>query len=829
MGHYKEQSLAPTRDLPTENTQAYSNQQANNSSADILTPDWRNDELPDNKTDAAVWWFKFGFKVIPLNPATKKTARKWSFVDDLTEDKIVNYWSKHPDHDIGAIVDDSIFVLDADAKQSVSALHMLEKTYGIESNLTVETTKGLHHYYRRAPNTYAKTQGFNGKIHPEKIDIKTARSNEDGRSLIVLPPSTGKVITLNEADNTDDLVMVGQDFIDMIFQHNGKEPPREPDPLTQKANTSKAGKHEAAEILSYISPDVDYDDWLVVLMGLHERFAGGDRGLEIADNWSVDGSNYCGREELEDKWRSFEIGGGVTFNSACKMAKDAGADLSAIGKKYDENGDLLPTYDDLLAEAKQLDGESAPELINALAIKMGSLGAIEMQMVAKVINKNTGANVSDLRKIAKNEERAKKSAAITARRQPDSIAAMNAESFPDIVFNAETGMTKVLATIPNIETMLDNYGISTYYDVIKKKVFINAPMVSGSPDNIDNTSMTACVSLAKLNQLPSDQVPEYIFAIADTNQRNIVADWITEKPWDGIDRLTELYNTLTVKAGYPLEMRNTLVRHWLISAVAAALKPIGFKARGVLTLQGGQSIGKTSWLESLIPNLQLRKKVVKTDHLLDPSDKDSIMGAVSHWLVELGELDSTFKKDVARLKGFITADMDKLRRPYARLDSEYQRRTVFFASVNDSRFLVDDTGNTRFWTIAVESINFKHGIDMQQLWAQVKTIYDSGEQWWLTREDEGELEELNKGHRVMPAVREIIQGYFNFESTNHTLYTKMSASEVLKTIGYEKPTNAQTKEAGSALRELLGEPTKSKGLSKWNVPPNAFKDVFYQS
>lgn len=38
---------------------------------------------------------------------------------------------------------------------------------------------------------------------------------------------------------------------------------------------------------------------------------------------------------------------------------------------------------------------------------------------------------------------------------------------------------------------------------------------------------------------------------------------------------------------------------------------------------------------------------------LDPGNKDSILGAIVHWLVEICELDSSFKKDVARLKGFL--------------------------------------------------------------------------------------------------------------------------------------------------------------------------------
>ena len=75
--------------------------------------------------------------------------------------------------------------------------------------------------------------------------------------------------------------------------------------------------------------------------------------------------------------------------------------------------------------------------------------------------------------------------------------------------------------------------------------------------------------------------------------------------------------------------------------------------------------------------------------------------------------------DMARLKGVLTRDFDKVRRPYARAESEYQRRTVFFASVNKPNFLVDMTGNTRWWTIPVSKINYEHGIDMQQVFAQL--------------------------------------------------------------------------------------------------------------
>ncbi len=51
----------------------------------------------------------------------------------------------------------------------------------------------------------------------------------------------------------------------------------------------------------------------------------------------------------------------------------------------------------------------------------------------------------------------------------------------------------------------------------------------------------------------------------------------------------------------------------------------------------------------------------------------------------------------------------------------------------------DQTGNRRYWTVQCQAIDFDHQIDMQQFWAEVKTIYQSGESWYLDRDQMGEL------------------------------------------------------------------------------------------
>ena len=58
----------------------------------------------------------------------------------------------------------------------------------------------------------------------------------------------------------------------------------------------------------------------------------------------------------------------------------------------------------------------------------------------------------------------------------------------------------------------------------------------------------------------------------------------------------------------------------------------------------------------------------------NPSDKDSVKHCVSHWIVELGELGSTFKKaDIDQLKAFLTKSKDE-RPAFTATFSRYQRR-----------------------------------------------------------------------------------------------------------------------------------------------------------
>jgi putative DNA primase/helicase len=143
---------------------------------------------------------------------------------------------------------------------------------------------------------------------------------------------------------------------------------------------------------------------------------------------------------------------------------------------------------------------------------------------------------------------------------------------------------------------------------------------------------------------------------------------------------------------------------------------------------------------------------------------------------------------------------------------------VFRASVNDPNFLVDTTGNTRFWVIAIDKADFNHGLDMQQLFAQLALDYQAGKQWWLMQEEEQYLEEYNLRHRSISAVAEKVLSELDLDRKDAPNLPAMTATEVLKEVGIEHPSNQQCKEAVGILRECLGESKRIRGLEKWRIP-----------
>lgn len=378
------------------------------------------------------------------------------------------------------------------------------------------------------------------------------------------------------------------------------------------------------------------------------------------------------------------------------------------------------------------------------------------------------------------------------------------------------------ATLENFEHLMDASGISIQFDVVKKRPKISVPGLALNRQNRDAVILTHLESLLVRNDMQPQLAQKYVLALADKSPIDPFADWVSNKPWDQTSRLNDVCETLVPAEGYKTDLRDALVRKWLLSIVAATFSKKGFRARGVLTLQGAQGLGKTTWFAKLITPVRLREEMIKLGHSWDGGSKDARLAALRHRIVELGELEGSFRREMAGLKAFITETDDKIRPPYARLEAEYPRSTIFAATVNDPRFLHDTTGNSRFWTVACERIDYDHDIDMQQVFAELKGAFTKGEQWWLTQGEEAALASLNRHHQVQTAIGAAIEESLDLDRKNQLGLPRLTANELLQRLGYNKPTNTQSKEANVALRALLGDPKRVRGHNRWSVP---FRDT----
>lgn len=391
-------------------------------------------------------------------------------------------------------------------------------------------------------------------------------------------------------------------------------------------------------------------------------------------------------------------------------------------------------------------------------------------------------------------------------------------SHPQILWDQArdcNGQGKPYPIIRNVKKLLDHLGIEVRYNVIKKDVEILIPGQSYSVDNNTGASIAWLTSACIEAKMQTGNLLQFLLEIADKNQFNPVKTWIESKPWDGVDRLTFLTNSLASKDP---ELTGILLRKWMVGAVHSVYTPRGIENSCVLVLQGEQYAGKTAWFKSLMGDRF--DDFGREGATLNPADKDSQIGVLSYWLVELGELDATFRRsDIAALKGFISKNIDELRKPYAVGVSKYPRRTVFMASVNPKHYLHDETGNRRFWTVECTSdLNPHHGIDMQQAWAQVRHMHLNNHSWKLTRSEMAMLNAHNESYRAPDPIEELILDCFDpCDTLPRTV--RLSASRVLQEVGYKNIQPKDTKTAAQILRKHFGEPVgKTAGCDTYALP-----------
>ena len=540
-----------------------------------------------------------------------------------------------------------------------------------------------------------------------------------------------------------------------------------------------------AYLAAYPATGLDYDAWLKCGMALYHQHEGSKAGFTRWVNWSkLDGDRFDDGE-MPSKWKSF--GGSakpVTMASIIYHVKQAGVVVSTAAGWLDLIEDCVDKHAlEKLVQFKI----SADRSIGPV-----DLAGLEVAVKTKFSEFGVVLRADPLRKLFKPKHK---------------------RALPDI-----SSSELPLETVGNLRAIADNCGVVVRYNVIKKEDEILIPDAGWSIDNGKTASITWLQSECHKVEMRTSNIKNFVTLLADSNQFNPVTEWIESVGWDGTPRLDAFYDTVqedTEKCS--AKMKRIVMMRWAVSAIAAAFSPNGIMARGVLVFQGVQYSGKTRWIDALAPK---GMELIKTGRALNVHDKDSVKQIVSSWISELGELDATFKKsDIAALKAFITSDTDELRRPYAAAESQYARRTVFAASVNESKFLQDDTGNSRFWVIPIISINHAHQLDMQQVWAEFYRLWKGGEKHYLTNSEMAMLNGHNESFTAPEPIFEMVSSHLDWANFDPNDCRWMQASDVLRWIGKENPSKFETIVGGRAIQKMNGgRQRKSHGKLLSAVP-----------
>jgi predicted P-loop ATPase len=260
-------------------------------------------------------------------------------------------------------------------------------------------------------------------------------------------------------------------------------------------------------------------------------------------------------------------------------------------------------------------------------------------------------------------------------------------------------------------------------------------------------------------------------------------EYLDKTAWDGRPRID---NWLTYYLGVePTSEQqalyiNTIGARWLISAIARILKP-GCKADCALILEGPQDKFKSTAFEKLA-------EPWFADELSTFGTKDAAMQLKGVWIMELAELSTLTRSDIAAAKAYLSRKADHYRPPYGRYVINKPRETIFGGTTNDQEYLNDTTGGRRFWPATSGNIDIdalQH--DRDQLWAEALAAFRADAKWWITDDETKAAAKIEQAARAKTDVwddriAEILHEKLQRAAANQRV-AFVTRAEILREIG----------------------------------------------
>lgn len=280
----------------------------------------------------------------------------------------------------------------------------------------------------------------------------------------------------------------------------------------------------------------------------------------------------------------------------------------------------------------------------------------------------------------------------------------------------------------------------SFRDEIVKRGTLDWNSESRNWSDLDRAFLKAHIEDGTKRKATYEMIDDAVMIYANRNAFHPVRDYLSGLRWDGVPRIdTWLRDYL---GAVQSEYTRLIGSKWLIGAVARIMQP-GCDMRTMLILEGAQEAGKSRAAATLAGEDWF------TDYLPNMHDKESLMQLQGHWIIEVSELASMRRTEVDEIKRFISSRTDTYIKKYSNAQTARPRQCVFIGTTNETDYLKDPTGNTRFWPVRVaDKLNVDAlSADRGQLWAEALQRYQSNERWWLEG-DENQLAKAEQSERM---------------------------------------------------------------------------------
>jgi hypothetical protein len=290
--------------------------------------------------------------------------------------------------------------------------------------------------------------------------------------------------------------------------------------------------------------------------------------------------------------------------------------------------------------------------------------------------------------------------------------------------------------------------------------------------------------------------------------------------WGGADYITELANTITTTK---LELWQQCFKKWLVAMVGCVLddKVINHT---VIVFSGKQGLGKTTWVEKLVPK-QLKEYLFSGT--INPNNKDTLVQLSECMLINLDELENLNRSEIGSLKEIITKTQIRMRKAYGHNNETMPRRASFAGSVNTAQFLNDSTGSRRFLCFELEGIKYQHDVDINMAFSQALFLFKSGFRFWFDQEEIKSITENNEQYQLHSPEEELLLTWFSpCERNNANIF--LNASQIAAKLAEKAKiniTDGTINKLGKALKKHNFIRLKKNGIAVYALIENTWEDV----